>query len=218
MNPYLLSLINQGLIHGPRIPQYAQSIARGGQKFASKIPNWAQALQNRLFSTNVKQPKWHSAINPTFTTTTAGTAATEGIGAAGKELYDYATLPIEIPKEIKKIYIDETETGQKITESLGNKINSLFDKDIVKTKKVKKKKKTKKERLESRKKQRKLKEEPSTEGWHIPENDAEGGLVGMKKGGDAKKKKKKYAKKQRKRKHYMASGFVKMKKKKKYIT
>ena len=208
-----MNLINQGLIHGPKIPQYAQNVGRAIQK--SKIPQWAQALQNRLFSTNVKQPKWHSAINPTFTTTTAGTAATEGIGAAGKELYDYATLPIEIPKEIKKIYIDETETGQKITESLGNKINSLFDKDIVETKKVKKKKKKKKQRLESKKKQRymKEKEEPS-----IPEHDAEGGLVEMKKGGHAKKKKKKYAKKQRKRKHYMASGFVKMKKKKKYIT
>ena len=218
MNPYLLSLINQGLIHGPRIPQYAQSIARGGQKFASKIPNWAQALQNRLFSTNVAQPKWHSAINPAFTTTTAGTAATEGLGAAGQELYDYANLPIEIPKEIKKIYIDETETGQKITESLGNKINSLFDKDIVETKKVKKKKKKKKQRLESKKKQRYMKEKEEPEGWHIPETPAEGGLIEMKKGGHAKKKKKGYTKKQRKRKHYMASGFVKMKKKKKYIT
>ena len=109
MNPLLMNLINQGLIHGSRIPQYAQNVGRVIQK--SKIPQWAQALQNRLFSTNVKQPKWHSAINPAFTMTTAGTAATEGIGAAGKELYDYATLPIEIPKEIKKIYIDETETG-----------------------------------------------------------------------------------------------------------
>jgi len=63
-----------------------------------------------------------------------------------------------------------------------------------------------------------MKEKEEPEGWHIPENDAEGGLVGMKKGGHAKKKKKGYAKKQRKRKHYMASGFVKMKKKKKYIT
>ena len=44
------------------------------------------------------------------------------------------------------------------------------------------------------------------------------GLLSFKKGGDVKKKKKGYAKKQRKRKHYMASGFVKMKKKKKYIT
>ncbi len=44
------------------------------------------------------------------------------------------------------------------------------------------------------------------------------GLLPFKKGGDVKKKKKGYAKKQRKRKHYMASGFVKMKKKKKYIT
>ena len=43
------------------------------------------------------------------------------------------------------------------------------------------------------------------------------GLLSFKKGGDVKKKKKGYAKKQRKRKHYMASGFVKMKKKKKYI-
>ena len=52
----------------------------------------------------------------------------------------------------------------------------------------------------------------------IPETPAEGGLITMNKGGDAKKKKKKYAKKQRKRKHYRASGFVKMKKKNKYIT
>ena len=213
-----ITALNFAMQQAPRIPQYAQSIARGGQKVASKIPQWAQALQNRLFSTNVKQPKWHSAINPAFTMTTAGTAATEGIGAAGKEIYDYVTLPIQIPQEIKKKYIDETKWGQEVSENLGNKINSLFDKDIVKTKKVKKKKKKKKERLESRKKQRKLKEEPSTEGWHIPENDAEGGLVGMNKGGDAKKKKKKYTKKQRKRKHYMASGFVKMIKKKKYIT
>ena len=40
----------------------------------------------------------------------------------------------------------------------------------------------------------------------------------LKKGGYVKKKKKGYTKKQRKRKHYRASGFVKMKKKKKYIT
>ncbi len=52
----------------------------------------------------------------------------------------------------------------------------------------------------------------------IPENDAKGGLVGLKKGGYTKKKKKGYAKKQRKRKHYRASSFVKMKKKNKYIT
>ena len=214
MNPLLMNLINQGLIHGPKIPQYAQNVGRAIQK--SKIPSWAQALQNRLFSTRAgvpistynkaaqqaitTKPGITSALNPAFTMTTAGTAATEGIGAAGKELYDYATLPIQIPQELKKTYIDETKWGQEVSENLGNKINSLFDKDIVKTKKVKKKKKKKKERLESRKKQRKLKEEPSTEGWHIPENDAEGGLVGMNKGGDAKKKKKKYAKKQRKRK------------------
>ena len=236
MNPFLMGLINQGLIHGPKIPQYAQNVGRAIQK--SKIPSWAQALQNRLFSTRAgvpistynkaaqqaitTKPGITSALNPAFTTTLAGTAATEGVGAAGKELYDYATLPIEIPKELKKIYIDETKWGQEVSESLGNKINSLFEwtgKDIIKTKKVKKKKKKKKERLESRKKQRKLKEEPTTEeGWHIPETSAEGGLIEMKKGGHAKKKKKGYAKKQRKRKHYMASGFVKMKKKKKYIT
>ena len=40
----------------------------------------------------------------------------------------------------------------------------------------------------------------------------------LKKGGYVKKKKKGYTKKQRKRKHYRASGFVKMKKKNKYIT
>ena len=87
----------------------------------------------------------------------------------------------------------------------------MFDKYLVSEdkKKEKKKKKKKEERTESRKKQRikeKKKKEPSLD------------LVEMNKGGDVKKKKKKYAKKQRKRKHYRASGFVKMKKKKKYIT
>ena len=202
MNPYLLSLINQGLIHGPRIPQYAQNVVRGGQKVASKIPSWAQALQNRLFSTQAGVPQHLqkskgilSAIPPTFT-------------------MGYASDPSAIKEDLNPLeWMDISKsiadvTGiTKASESLGNKINSLFDKDIVKTKKVKKKKKKKKERLESRKKQRKLKEkeEPS-----IPEHDAEGGLVEMKKGG--------YTKKRRKRKHYRASGFVKMKKKKKYIT
>jgi hypothetical protein len=210
MNPTLMHLINQGLIHGPRIPQYAQSIARGGQKVASKIPNWAQALQNRLFSTQAGVPQHLQkpqnilhAVPPTF--------------AMG-----YAKEPSAIKEDLNPLeWMDISKsiadaTGiTKASESLGNKINSLFDKDIVETKKVKKKKKKKKQRLESKKKQRymKEKEEPS-----IPEHDAEGGLVGMKKGGHAKKKKKGYAKKQRKRKHYMASGFVKMKKKKKYIT
>ena len=192
MNPWLMQLINQGLIHGPKIPQYAQNVVRGGQKVASgiatKLPQYAQSLQNYMFNTGINKPQGNimkyvnpgrilSAVPPTFAT-------------------QYLTDP-ELMKQEAKDVLDISES---ISEGLGNKINSLFDKDIVKTKKVKKKKKKKKERLESKKKQRymKEKEEPSLD------------LVPMKKGG--------HAKKQRKRKHYRSSGFVKMKKKKKYIT
>ena len=204
MNAFLMGLINQGLIHGPKIPQYAQNVGRAIQK--SKIPQYAQNLQNYMFGTGIDKPQGNimKYVNPGRILNTLAPY--------------YSTQYLTDPELMKQEAKDVLDTSASISEGLGNKINSLFDKDIIKTKKVKKKKKKKKERLESRKKQRKLKEEPSTEGWHIPENDAEGGLVGMKKGGDAKKKKKKYTKKQRKRKHYMASGFVKMKKKKKYIT
>jgi len=110
--------------------------------------------------------------------------------------------------------VEDVQTVPEIASDVKDFVVDLFKSD--KTKEKEKKEEKKKKRTESRKKQRikkKKKEEPS-----IPEYDAEGGLVGMNKGGDAKKKKKKYAKKQRKRKHYRASGFVKMKKKKKYIT
>ena len=217
MNPYLLSLINQGLIHGPKIPQYAQTVVRGGQKVASKIPSWAQSLQNAMFGQtpqyiankltgtkfqpNIKGGALANILNPA-----ASSALVQDPSLIAQEAKDFLT----IPEEVHDVYSEKT---------LRDKINDLFDKDIFETEKVKKKKKKKKERLESKKRQRKLKKEPTTEeGWHIPEHDADGGLVGMKKGGHAKKKKKGYTKKQRKRKHYMASGFVKMKKKKKYIT
>ena len=183
-----------------------QNIIRSGQKVASKIPQYAQNLQNYMFNTGINKPQGNimkyvnpgrilSAAPPTFAT-------------------QYLTDPELMKQEAK----DVLDTSASISEGLGNKINSLFDKDIIKTKKVKKKKKKKKQRLESKKKQRYMKEKEEPEGWHIPETPAEGGLIEMKKGGHAKKKKKGYTKKQRKRKHYMASGFVKMKKKKKYIT
>ena len=202
-----MQLINQGLIHGPKIPQYAQNVVRGGQKVASgiatKLPQYAQSLQNYLFNTGINKPQGNimKYVNPGRILSAAPPT--------------FATQYLTDPELMKQEAVDVLDISESISEGLGNKINSLFDKDIVETKKVKKKKKKKKERLESKKKQRymKEKEEPS-----IPEHDAEGGLVGMKKGGHAKKKKKGYAKKQRKRKHYMASGFVKMKKKKKYIT
>jgi len=202
-----MQLINQGLIHGPKIPQYAQNVVRGGQKVASgiatKLPQYAQSLQNYVFNTGINKPQGNimKYVNPGRILSAAPPT--------------FATQYLTDPELMKQEAVDVLDISESISEGLGNKINSLFDKDIIKTKKVKKKKKKKKERLESKKKQRymKEKEEPS-----IPEHDAEGGLVGMKKGGHAKKKKKGYAKKQRKRKHYMASGFVKMKKKKKYIT
>jgi hypothetical protein len=70
--------------------------------------------------------------------------------------------------------------------------------------------------LENKKKETKKedkKEKKSEKNKDKKEKDLE-----LKKGGYVKKKKKGYTKKQRKRKHYRASGFVKMKKKKKYIT
>ena len=180
-----------------------QNIIRSGQKVASKIPQYAQNLQNYMFNTGINKPQGNimKYVNPGRILSAAPPT--------------FATQYLTDPELMKQEAVDVLDISESISEGLGNKINSLFDKDIIKTKKVKKKKKKKKERLESKKKQRymKEKEEPS-----IPEHDAEGGLVGMKKGGHAKKKKKGYAKKQRKRKHYMASGFVKMKKKKKYIT
>ena len=180
-----------------------QNIIRSGQKVASKIPQYAQNLQNYMFNTGINKPQGNimKYVNPGRILSAAPPT--------------FATQYLTDPELMKQEAVDVLDISESISEGLGNKINSLFDKDIVETKKIKKKKKKKKQRLESKKKQRymKEKEEPS-----IPEHDAEGGLVGMKKGGHAKKKKKGYAKKQRKRKHYMASGFVKMKKKKKYIT
>jgi len=211
VNPWLMQLINQGLIHGPKIPQYAQNVVRGGQKVASgiatKLPQYAQSLQNYMFNTGINKPQGNimKYVNPGRILSAAPPT--------------FATQYLTDPELMKQEAVDVLDISESISEGLGNKINSLFDKDIIKTKKVKKKKKKKKERLESRERQRKLKKEPTTEeGWHIPETSAEGGLIEMKKGGHAKKKKKGYTKKQRKRKHYMASGFVKMKKKKKYIT
>ena len=114
------------------------------------------------------------------------------------------------PMAYERGYQDVAEDVQSIPEiasDIKGFVVDLFKSE--KTKEKEKKEEKKKKRTESRKKQRikkKKKEEPSLD------------LVPMNKGGDVKKKKKKYAKKQRKRKHYRASGFVKMKKKKKYIT
>ena len=114
------------------------------------------------------------------------------------------------PIAYERGYQDVAEDVQSIPEiasDIKGFVVDLFKSE--KTKEKEKKEEKKKKRTESRKKQRikkKKKEEPSLD------------LVPMNKGGDVKKKKKKYAKKQRKRKHYRASGFVKMKKKKKYIT
>ena len=199
-----MNLINQGLIHGPKIPQYAQNVGRAIQK--SKIPTWAQSLQKYMFNTGINKPQGNimKYVNPGRILSAAPPT--------------FATQYLTDPELMKQEAVDVLDISESISEGLGNKINSLFDKDIIKTKKVKKKKKKKKQRLESKKKQRYMKEKEEPEGWHIPETPAEGGLIEMKKGGHAKKKKKGYTKKQRKRKHYMASGFVKMKKKKKYIT
>ena len=218
MNPFLMNLINQGLIHGPKIPQYAQNVGRAIQK--SKIPQYAQNLQNYMFGQtpqyiankltgtkfqpNIKGGALSNILNPALST---------------QIVKNPTSIPSYIAEEAKEIATIPEDIHDALSEkTLRDKINDLFDKDIFETKKVKKKKKKKKERLESKKKQRYMKEKEEPEGWHIPETPAEGGLIEMKKGGHAKKKKKGYTKKQRKRKHYMASGFVKMKKKKKYIT
>ena len=201
-------------------------IVRAGQKFVNKLPNYAQAIQNRLFSTQAGVPistatktggkitspgSIASAIGPAYTMSNVETAHREGLGAAGQEIKNMAMLPYDIPKKLKEIYIDDTETGQNIK----NKILSIYESIVDKKANASETKKS---------------DEKSDDGWNIDDLplDAE----------EAKKKKKKkkkdkkdskeavknlhkggYVKKQRKRKPYKSSGFVKMKKskKRKYI-
>jgi len=96
-----------------------------------------------------------------------------------------------------------TEEAAEVDDSMppSNWMDELIEEEIEREKKKKKKKKEDK------------KEKKSEKNKDKKEKDLE-----LKKGGYVKKKKKGYTKKQRKRKHYRASGFVKMKKKKKYIT
>jgi len=77
-----ITALNFAMQQAPRIPQYAQSIARGGQKVASKIPQWAQGLQNYMFGQtpqyiankltgtkfqpNIKGGVMSNVINPAF--------------------------------------------------------------------------------------------------------------------------------------------------------
>ena len=183
--------------------RYGPQIVQGGINTLSKLGQspWLTKLADRF--THGYAPHG-GKIGNIFSQ-----AATPGGMQSGNPMNIYGLDTMKSGMEFPQEVIDDKDFWKE-----------MFDKYLVSEyKKKKKKKKKKKERTEkkalSKEKvgKKKKAEEPS-----IPEYDADGGLVGMNKGGDAKKKKKKYAKKQRKRKHYRASGFVKMKKKKKYIT
>jgi len=198
-------------------------IVRAGQKFVNKLPNYAQAIQNRLFNTGIDKPQGNimkyvnpgrigSAIAPAYTMSNVETAHREGLGAAGQEIKNMAMLPIEIPKELKRIYIDDTETGQNIK----NKILSIYESIVGKKANASETKKSDEksdddwmddlplDAEEAKKKKKKKKKKKD-------KKDSKEAVKNLHKGG--------YVKKQRKRKPYKSSGFVKMKKskKRKYI-
>ena len=201
-------------MYGPAAIAGAGALAKGAQRYGPQIVRGGINTLNKM-----SQSPWLTKLADRFTHGYAphggkignifSQAATPGGMQSGNPMNIYGLDTMKSGMEFPQEVIDDKDFWKE-----------MFDKYLVsEDKKKKKKKKKKKERTEkkalSKEKvgKKKKAEEPS-----IPEYDADGGLVGMNKGGDAKKKKKKYAKKQRKRKHYRASGFVKMKKKKKYIT
>jgi len=184
--------------------RYGPQIVQGGINTLSKLGQspWLTNLANRF--THGYAPHGGKIGNLFSQLATPGGM----IQSNPMNIYGLDTMKsgIEFPQEV----VDDKEFWKEQFEKLISKDKKEDEKE--------EKKETKKEKKKKKKKDKKKDKKKELERWHIPEKDAEGGLVGMKKGGEAKKKKKKYVKKQRKRKHYMASGFVKMKKKKKYIT
>tara|TARA_R100001082_G_C4343666_1_gene151301 strand:- start:317 stop:955 length:639 start_codon:yes stop_codon:yes gene_type:complete len=179
-----------------------QNVIRSGQKYLDKglstIQNYASPLINRAFGTQLNVPIQQQVVP----------SASQAIPPALLSMY--ADNPSALitdagyfsgADDASKLITGEGEWGvggdlvnasKEIIDAILEDTEEETKKDKKETKKDKKKEKTKDKEEPSLDKD---KEEPSLD------------LVEMKKGG--------YVKKQRKRKHYRASGFVKMKKKKK---
>ena len=228
MNPWLLQLINQGLIHGPKISQYAQNVARGGSKLFDKgissianttmgqIPQYLQSL-----ATGSKfVPKQGGAI-----TNVVGPAMTAPYLANPKEGLEQGLYLMPGATEALNQITGGEETGV-VTDAIrfgGDLIDVLWE-DTQKEKEDKKEdKKETKESKESKESKdiyeayNKKQKEPSIDDLPLDAEEA-------KKLAEEIKRKKNlhkggYVKKQRKRKPYKSSTFAKMKKskKRKYI-
>ena len=234
MNPTLMYLINQGLIHGPKIPQYAQNVARGGEKVVrggiNTLNKYANPVLNKIFNTKMGVPiHQQSSKAPSA----LGDIAKAGTLAMGVNRYA-DDLPALIEHGGYFSGADDVgnaaqyiTTGKRGEEGLYEGLDSIVGSPI----------KTKLLDLKDRaasliesiinsdsedKKETKKETKKSDDGWNIDDLplDAEE----AKKLAEEIKRKKNlhkggYVKKQRKRKPYKSSGFVKMKKskKRKYI-
>ena len=216
MNPWLLQLINQGLIHGPKIPQYAQNVARGGEKVVrggiNTLNKYANPVLNKIFNTQMGVPIQqqtpsalggiHKAITPAI--------ASQYFDNPKQAITDAGYF--SGADDASKLITGEGESG--FWEDAASLIESIINSDSEDKKETKKE--TKK----------------SDDGWNIDDLPLDAEEAKKKKKKKKKKKDKKdskeavknlhkggYVKKQRKRKPYKSSGFVKMKKskKRKYI-
>ena len=210
MNPWLLQLINQGLIHGPKIPQYAQNVARGGEKVVrggiNTLNKYANPVLNKIFNTQMGVPIQqqtpsalggiHKAITPAI--------ASQYFDNPKQAITDAGYF--SGADDASKLITGEGEGG--LLEDLGlvdkakSLIKSILNSDSEDKKEDKKDKKKKKETKENK--------EPSIDDLPLDAEEAKK-KKNLKKGG--------YVKKQRKRKPYKSSSFAKMKKskKRKYI-
>ena len=196
-------------MYGPAAIAGAGALAKGAQRYGPQIVRGGINTLNKM-----SQSPWLTKLADRFTHGYAphggkignifSQAATPGGMQSGNPMNIYGLDTMKSGIEFPQTVMDDKEFWAEQIDKLQKFISKEDKKEDKKKDKKKDKKDKKKEKKKDKKKEKK--EEPSLD------------LVEMKKGGDVKKKKKKYAKKQRKRKHYMASGFVKMKKKKKYIT
>jgi len=214
MNPWLLQLINQGLIHGPKIPQYAQNVARGGEKVVqggiNTLNRYANPVLNKMFNSKIGVP-----IQQQTPSILGGKLNTimPGLG-----VYNYADdLPQLITDagyfsgadDASKFITGEGESGFLEDIGLFDAAGALIDKITGNNSKDKKEDKEDK-KDKKKKKETKKNKEPSIDGLPLDAEEAKK-KKNLKKGG--------YVKKQRKRKPYKSSSFAKMKKskKRKYI-
>ena len=219
MNPWLLQLINQGLIHGPKIPQYAQNVARGGEKVVqggiNTLNRYANPVLNKIFNSGINVPLRY--FDKGVSKATKAPSALSAAGTAyGVERYadDLPTLIEDAgyfsgADDASKLITGEGESGFLEDIGLFDAAGALIDKITGNNSKDKKEDKEDK-KDKKKKKETKKNKEPSIDGLPLDAEEAKK-KKNLKKGG--------YVKKQRKRKPYKSSSFAKMKKskKRKYI-